>query len=401
MADHEALLARLGAKQSSDEQLNESELRECETVLINLGERYAAADDAERLAALVGESKRLLSSFSKAKSAKLLRTLLDIFARIENSEQTQITTIKECVDWARAEKRTFFRHALETRLVALYLAISSYHDALELASVLLKEQKRLDDKLVQVEVHLLESRVYHALRNIPKARSALSAARAAGNAVYLSPPIQAALDMQAGILHAEDGDFATSYSYFYEAFEGQQDPQISLRALKYMLLSKIMIGDSDSVPGIVARAKKHTGRGIDAMKAVAEAYKERSLADFERVLSEYEDELSSDPIIRAHLVALYDTMLETNLLKVIQPFSRVEVEHVARKVALGTAQVEAKLSQMILDRVFNGILDQGAGVLMVFDETKSDKTYDVALETIRHLSTVTDLLYDKAVKLRG
>ena len=45
-----------------------------------------------------------------------------------------------------------------------------FHDALTLINSLLKELKRLDDKMVLIEVQLLESRVCHALRNIAKSR---------------------------------------------------------------------------------------------------------------------------------------------------------------------------------------------------------------------------------------
>lgn len=63
-------------------------------------------------------------------------------------------------------------------------------------------------------------------------------------------------------------------------------------------------------------------------------------------------------------------------------------------------EVESKLSQMILDKVFHGILDQGAGCLIVFDEPEEDKTYDATLETFKHVGQVVESLYTKAQKLR-
>ena len=47
----------------------------------------------------------------------------------------------------------------------------------------------------------------------------------------------------------------------------------------------------------------------------------------------------------------------------------------------------------------SGILDQGAGVLIVFEETAVDKTYANAIETIHSMGKVVDALYAKAKKL--
>jgi len=97
--------------------------------------------------------------------------------------------------------------------------------------------------MILTEVHLLESRVYRGIGNLSKSKAALTSARTAANSIYCPPHLQASLDLQSGILHAEDKDYKTAYSYFYETFENlsSQDDTGALRALKYMLLCKVML----------------------------------------------------------------------------------------------------------------------------------------------------------------
>lgn len=53
-------------------------------------------------------------------------------------------------------------------------------------------------------------------------------------------------------------------------------------------------------------------------------------------------ELSSDPTIRTHLAELYDKLLEQNLLRIVEPYSVVELDYVAQQVGQGRQAVEVK-----------------------------------------------------------
>ncbi|KAI9068761.1 PCI-domain-containing protein [Trametes sanguinea] len=398
----EILASPISEHASTEEK--ESELRHQEAALIKLGELYRDQNNAQGIAEVINLSRGFVSSIAKAKTAKLIRTLLDCFNSIPDSQKVQMDVLHENIEWAKREKRIFLKHSLETRLVGLQLDTHQYKPALALIDSLLTELKRLDDKLVLTEVHLLESRAYRGVGNLAKAKAALTSARTAANSIYCPPHLQARLDLQSGILHAEDKDYTTAYSYFYETFENlsTQDDPSALGALKYMLLCKVMLNlpeDVTSLLSIKLASKYAQLRDVESMRAVARAHQKRNLADFEKALRDYRQELSSDPTIRTHLSALYDTLLEQNLLRIVEPYSVVEIEYIAQQVGQDRQAVELKLSQMILDKVFHGVLDQGRGCLLIFEQPEADRAYGSAIDTLEQVGKVVDSLYAKTVKL--
>lgn len=378
-------------------------LKAKEAALTALVELLTTQNKGEALAALLQALRPLFALLPKAKTAKLVRSIIDAVAKIPDTTELQVKMCKEQVEWARKEKRTFLRQRIEARLGTLYLATKQYPEALTLIGGLLTAVKRLDDKLLLVDVHLLESRVHLALRNAAKSKAALTAARTAANSIYVPPTLQCQIDLQSGILHAEEKDYKTAYSYFFEAFEqfSALEDALAVKSLKYMLLCKIMTNNTDDVTSIINTkgGLKHAGVETEAMKAVCAAHIGRSLKQFQEALATYKEQLTDDPIIQTHLDALYNTLMEQNLCRLIEPYSRVEIAHLAGLMELPVIQVENKLSQMILDKKFAGILDQGAGCLLVFDDPPVDAIYNTTADTINNMSRVVDSLFVKSQKI--
>lgn len=378
-----------------------------ENAILQLAKLLVDNGQASKVAQLLQSLRDFFSTIAKAKTAKIVRGLLDAVSKATdpNAAELQFALCHDTIQWCREEKRTFLRQRVEGRLAVLFLSHQRYNEALGIINELLREVKRLDDKAHLLEIQLLESRIHHALRNIPKARAALTSARTTANSIYVPLTLQAEIDMQAGIIAAEEKDYKTAYSYFYEGFEGfvsLEDNDRAMANLKYMLLCKIMTGNAQDVGSIVNGnvALKFSGRQVDAMVAVAKAHSERSLESFEKTLKEYKNELSDDPIVDAHLNSLYETLKEQNLLRLTEPFSRVEIKHVAKLINLQVYDVEAKLSQMILDKKLNGILDQGDGCLIVYGDEPLSKTYQSSLDTLKNMDNVVHSLFDKAATLR-
>lgn len=168
-------------------------------------------------------------------------------------------------------------------------------------------------------------------------QAALTSGRTSANAIYCPPVLQAALDLQSGILHAEEKDFKTAYSYFYETLEGyasQEDPR-AVMALKYMLLCKIMLNNvgmsvrvcvcscrpSDNaltwlqvedVQSIMSGkiALRYQGAEVQAMKQIAGDYQRRSLHDFVKTLETHKQRMHQTRAI-SHFACAYFRVLLT------------------------------------------------------------------------------------------
>jgi 26S proteasome regulatory complex component len=435
-----------------------------ERAIYVLARTYCAAGQHDEVVSLLTGSTcaPFFHHVTKAKFAKVVRAVLDIVCDLLPHElDTQQRICENIIEWTQREKRSFLRQRVQAKLASILLQQKKYRDALSLVQDLLAELKKLDDKQLLVETHLVESKIQHALNNLPKAKAALTATRTCANAIYVPPLLQSSIDSMSGVLHCEEGDYNTAHSYFLEAFEQldqlESDGKLSvalspsteeeegvkgakddddeippaprtapaLTCLKYMMLCKILHGLTKAlqssakgerqakastthgsmldVTSLVSakHAVKYAGKDMEAMAAIASAASQRSLSLYENVVKTHAPQLQHDILIKHHLDFLHEQLLESNLIRIIEPFSCVEIDHVAELMEMPLPIVEKKLSQMILDGTLHGILDQGKGQLIVYEEHGNDRVMEKGLQVIANMDDVVTSLFQRSHELRA
>jgi 26S proteasome regulatory subunit N6 len=96
-------------------------LRMKEQAITNLTDLLRQENRAEDLRSLLTQLRPFFSLIPKAKTAKIVRGIIDSVAKIPGSSELQISLCKEMVQWTRDEKRTFLRQRIEARLATLLM----------------------------------------------------------------------------------------------------------------------------------------------------------------------------------------------------------------------------------------------------------------------------------------
>jgi len=314
-----------------------------------------------------------------------------------------VKVIEDITKFCDETNNISMKSKIQTRLAEIYYIHEHYAKALEICNKVIFDLKRYEDNLGLIQLLLLESKIHYATNGISKAKAALTSVKTLGTKVYIEPKLQANIDMHAGILAAHEKDFNLAYSYFFEAFDvynipNQKRRNKGLKAFEYMILSKIVGDHLDEVNNVVLskQGKDYYGKEVEALRSIETAVKEKSIKVLKENI-EKNKEYFNDPILRYHIDNLHNELLEKNLIKIIKPYSVVEIEFVAKTIGLSYQDVLNKLRQMILDKKINGILDQGKGSLIIYELDSSNPYLDKSIETFKNLEKVVEAL-DKKVR---
>lgn len=108
-------------------------------------------------------------------------------------------------------------------------------------------------------------------------------------------------------------------------------------------------------------------------------------------------ELGEDAFVQSHLASLYDNLLEKNIMHLVLPYSRVQISFISSKIGLSAHDIEVKLSQMILDKILDAVIDHNSGCLLVRDNrSEVDSTFDLIQTCFKNMDGVLESLVLKS-----
>ncbi len=367
-----------------------------------LAQKYRENNDLNSYFKLISQIKEIKNT-NNTFLVKLTDKLIAKLKKRKDLLNEIVNISEEITKFCDQTNNISMRSKIQTRLAEVYYIHENYSKALDICNKVIFDLKRYEDNLGLIQLLLLESKIYYATNGISKAKASLTSVKTLITKVYVEPKLQANIDMHAGILAAYEKDFNLAYSYFFEAFDVYNIPNKKrrnkgLRAFQYMILCKIVGGHIEEVNNVVLskQGKDYYGPEVEALRSIESAVKEKSIKLLEDNI-EKNKKYFTDRVINYHISNLHNDLLEKNLIKIIKPYSVVEIDFVAKSIGLNYQDVLNRLRQMILDKRINGILDQGKGSLIIYDVDSANPYLDKSIETFKNLEKVVEAL-DKKVR---
>ena len=95
--------------EEENKEMDEEQLKEKETVIMEIGKKYREQGNAKDLGNMITAIRPFTKLRSKAKAAKLIRGLVDMYLDMDAATGYEVQLCKECIQWATDEKRIFLR----------------------------------------------------------------------------------------------------------------------------------------------------------------------------------------------------------------------------------------------------------------------------------------------------
>lgn len=219
-----------------------------------------------------------------------------------------------------------------------------------------------------LEVYALEIQMYTATKNTKRLKHLYEKALQVKSAIP-HPRIMGVIRECGGKMHMGALNFEGAHSDFFEAFKNYDEAGNGRRiqCLKYLVLAN-MLALSEIDPFDSPEAKPYTSnREIVSMTSLRGAYTRKDVKEFEQILKQNSESIMGDAFIREHIEELLSRFRSQVLLKLIQPYTIIEIPYAANALNIEVQELEDLLVSLIIDGRINGKIDQVNNRLILND----------------------------------
>ncbi|CAM9556475.1 unnamed protein product [Ectocarpus sp. 12 AP-2014] len=212
-----------------------------------------------------------------------------------------------------------------------------------------------------LEIFSLQILMHSRQRDQKKLREVYERARKITSAVP-HPRVVATILECGGKMHMQqEREWDQACTAFFQSFKNYDeagDPE-RLQVLKYLVMASILHkSEIDPFDSQEAKPYKQDPE-IVAMTNLVEAFRNKQIKDFERILKTHRASLMGDPFIKLYIDDILRTMRTQVLLKAIAPYTRVKLPYLAGELNdIPVTDVEDLLVSCILDGKVDGKIDQ-------------------------------------------
>ncbi|XP_040583938.1 COP9 signalosome complex subunit 2 isoform X2 [Lepeophtheirus salmonis] len=337
------------------------------------------------------------SAVTRNHSEKSINSILDYISTSKQMELLQdfYETTLEALKDAKNERLWF---KTMTKLGKLYFDREEYSRLSKILKKQLHASCQTDDgeddlkKGTQLlEIYALEIQMYTAQKNNKKLKALYDQSLHIKSAIP-HPLILGVIRECGGKMHLREGEFEKAHTDFFEAFKNYDESGNPRRTtcLKYLVLANMLM-KSGINPFDSQEAKPYKNDPeILAMTNLVSAYQNNDINEFEQILKTNRPTIMDDLFIREHIEDLLRNIRTHVLIKLIKPYTRIQIAFIAGELNIEPLDVESLLVSCILDSTIKGRIDQVNGVLEL-DKTPEGTARYSALDNLntqlQHLQT--------------
>lgn len=341
------------------------------------------------------------SAVTRNHSEKSINSILDYISTSKQMELLQ-NFYETTLDALRDAKNERLWFKTMTKLGKLYFDREEFNRLARILKQLRQscQTEEGEDDLKKgtqlLEVYALEIQMYTAQKNNKKLKALYDQSLHIKSAIP-HPLILGVIRECGGKMHLREGEFEKAHTDFFEAFKNYDESGSPRRTtcLKYLVLANMLM-KSGINPFDSQEAKPYKNDvEIVAMTNLVTAYQNNDINEFENILKVNRQTIMEDAFIREHIEDLLRNIRTQVLIKLIKPYTRIQIKFISGELNIESGDVESLLVSCILDNTISGRIDQVSGVLELDKSTEGSARYSALDKWTCQLNNLQKLVVNK------